>query len=81
MWYYINSVAIHMIFFEDFNIADELNDFDFNSFYYIITGRSKDPIIIDHRRHVNKCILFNIQKQNLASRTFLTDFIYDGEHD
>lgn len=68
-------------FFKDFIIAEELNDFDFNSFYYIITGKSKSRIIIDHRRLVNKCILFNIKKRDLASQTFLTDFIYDGEHD
>ena len=60
-------------FFGDISYDDELDNFDFNKLYYRLLDIKKKNLLIKADDIVNKCIL--------VRETFLTDFLFENEHD
>jgi hypothetical protein len=64
--------------FENMNIKnrDFSKDFSFEKLYYVIIKQSLEESVINMSAIVNKCIILTVN-----NKTYLTDFLYDREHD
>ena len=65
-------------FFVDFRIKNRrvLDNFDFTKFYYKIAERRAEQIVVQMSSIISKCVLIDVN-----SKSYLTDFLYDREHD
>ena len=65
-------------FFANFHINNRkvLDDFDFTKFYYKISERSNEQIVVKMSSVISKCVLVAVN-----GTSYLTDFLYDREHD
>ncbi len=65
-------------FFKDLTIKNRaiLDEFMFTKFYYIVVKQTDDENVVKMSSILNKCIMFNVNE-----KIYLTDFLYDREHD
>ncbi len=65
-------------FFVDFRIKNRrvLDNFDFTKFYFKIAERRAEQIVVKMSSIISKCVLIDVN-----SKSYLTDFLYDREHD
>ena len=73
----LNKVSVYDSF-ANFRINNRkvLGDFDLTKFYYKITGRSNEQIVVKMSSVISKCVLVAVN-----GTSYLTDFLYYREHD
>ena len=68
-------------FFKDFTFNDELRNIkDFYKMYFLVNEHNKKRRVIKYKKILNKCVQLELKIEN-KTKVFLTDFLYEREHD